>query len=142
MNRILLAVALALGLVSTAQALEVRTIVEFHEAVPACWNIEDTFQLRVYEAQRKPALIYQYVAEVRIKTGTNTSAPACRWFYAGERRYVAEKRPTDRGGFAPATDPTNVGTGRGGAYFCMGWLVNQTNNEDHSKPCFWVHLAE
>ena len=69
-------------------------------------------------------------------------AGVCQWFRAGEVRYVAEKRPTDRGGFAPATDSTNVGTGRGGAYFCVGWLIGNTKNEDRSKPCLWVHLAD
>jgi hypothetical protein len=148
-----LAVAtVSIAMLMPAKAVKVRDIIEFHAAIPACLDIEDTYQLRIIQARTRNGfgdetlygrvLIDQYVAETRAKTGANTSSPVCQWFYAGEVRYVAEKRPTDRGGFRPATDSTNVGTGRGGAYFCMGWLVGQTKNEDHSKPCLWVHMAD
>jgi hypothetical protein len=155
MNAFLKSLAIAATLIATlvpAKAVEVRDIIEFHEAIPACLDIDDTYQIRIIQARTQNgfgehtlygrALIDQYIAEKRAKTGANTSAPVCQWFYAGEVRYVVEKRPTDRSGFAPATDSTNVGTGRGGAYFCMGWLIGNTKNEDHSKPCLWVHMAD
>ena len=130
---------------SNANAVEVRDILEFGSPIPACYDIEDTHQIRLIEARTQNgfaqktmygrARVDQFIAEKRIKTGNNNSIPACHWIYAGEARYVAEKKPTNADGLA---DNTIMGT----AYFCMGSLIGDTNNEDKTKPCFWVYMAD
>ena len=130
MTKLLIALVTTVALVGpTASALEVRDIVTFHDPITACFDINDASDILVMETTRQAAST-EYLR-----------AGVCQLWQDGERRYVAETRATDRGGFLPATDPSNVGSGRSGSYFCMGWLIANTNDKDRSKPCMWVFLT-
>jgi hypothetical protein len=138
MKKLLLAATFAL-LGCNANAAEVRDIIEFGSAIPACTNIDDTHEIRLIEARAQDefgrktiygrVLVQQYIAEKRIKTDDNNSMPACHWIYGGEARYVAEKRLGKN-----ASQPV--------AYFCMGSLMQDTNMIDKSKPCHWVFMGD
>jgi hypothetical protein len=146
MKRMFCAAFMALLAIAPAHAIEVRDIIEFGAAIPACLDIQDAHEIRLIEAQSKNSfgqqtiygrtMVHQYIAEKRIKTDANNSMPACYWINAGEARYVAEKRTTGAKGFAQGIGMTNT------AYFCMGFLVGNTDNEDRTKPCLWVFMAD
>jgi hypothetical protein len=131
MRKFLLAATALAASVMPAVAVEVRDIIEFGEPIPACLDINDTYRIKLIEgARRRHALADQYISTRRIKVGNNTSIPACYWIHAGEARYVADKRSTNESGFMA------------GAYFCMGWLIGDTDNEDKTKSCLWVYMLD
>jgi hypothetical protein len=98
--------------------LKVRDILTFNQPQIACTNIKDTYEV----AKAAGGSIYTAI-EV-----ANQNKFDCDLinFKTGNRRYVAEKRD-DHPGWA---------------YFCLGFLVGYSNQEDHSRACQWIYLRD
>jgi hypothetical protein len=101
-----------------ARKLKVRDIIEFHQPYIACTNISDTYEV----ATASRGSIYKAI-EV-----ANQNKFDCDLvnMMTSARRYVAEKRE-DQPGWA---------------YFCLGFLVNYSNEEDRSRSCQWAYLPD
>jgi len=111
-------IARAKSAAEEAKKLKVKDILTFYQPQIACANIQHAYEI----AKSSEGSIYK---AMEIANQNKFDCDLIN-FKTGNRRYVAEKRD-DHPGWA---------------YFCLGFLVDYSNREDHSRSCQWAYLRD